>query len=70
MFRALIEQIYENDVKSKRWKILYGIAANIGCLRVIEGRQLVGDIGNITRGVHLPQLALDGTYQVILQTNI
>jgi hypothetical protein len=41
-------------------KIPDGISDDIGGLRIIERRQLMGDINEVKRTVHAKQLAFDG----------
>ena len=54
----------------ERREMTDGVPADIGRLRIIEGRQLMGHIQDVEVGVDLRQLAFDSPYEIVLMADI
>lgn len=65
-----LKQVDQDEVIGKSGEILYGRAAHVGRLRVVERRNIMGDIDYGKTGVHLQQLRLNRPHEVIGVANV
>jgi hypothetical protein len=47
-----------------------GVPADISCLGIVEGGNLVGDIQDTEIGIYLQELTPDGARDIILQSEV
>lgn len=67
---SAVEEVDEHEVEGSQGEIGEGAFADIGSLREVERGDMVADVCHMTFRAVLPELPFDGTYQVILQTNV
>ncbi len=70
LFGSSFEKVHEDDMVGKGGEVLEGVAADIGGLGVVEGREGVGNIEEGEPGIDLDQLAFDCAHEIILFSDI